>query len=159
MKPMTCRFLTACLQKIASKYPYNYGLFSDLLKKEQIKLPVTEPGQPNWDYMDKYMSHIWKDVSDRLLFFEKINKTINNVDITDWKEFAIGELFAISRPVARSQAKYQEGNVAFVASGNFNNGVTKWCQPEEAEKPDKGNCITVSPLDGSAFYQKNDFLG
>lgn len=24
---------------------------------------------------------------------------------------------------------------------------------------DKGNCITVSPVDGSAFYQETDFLG
>ena len=24
---------------------------------------------------------------------------------------------------------------------------------------DKGNCITVSPVDGSAFYQEKDFLG
>ncbi len=81
------------------------------------------------------------------------------IDTSRWKEFVIGDLFEISRPVARSQARYEEGNIPFVASGNFNNGVTKWCTPQKGETPDKGNCITVSPLDGSSFYQKEDFLG
>ena len=81
------------------------------------------------------------------------------IDTSGWKEFVIGDLFEISRPVARSQAKYEEGNVPFVASGNFNNGVTKWCTPQKDEILDAGNCITVSPLDGSSFYQKESFLG
>ena len=81
------------------------------------------------------------------------------IDTSKWKEFIIGELFKISRPVTRSQAKYTEGNVPFVASGNFNNGIVKWCAPKAGEELDSGNCITVSPLDGSAFYQKESFLG
>ena len=81
------------------------------------------------------------------------------IDTGDWKEFEIGKLFEISRPTTRSQAKYPEGNIPFVASGNFNNGVVKYCEPEKEEVLDKKNCITVSPLDGSAFYQPNDFLG
>ena len=81
------------------------------------------------------------------------------IDTSDWKEFIVGELFEISRPIARSQAEYIEGNVPFVASGNYNNGIVKWCIPKEDESLDFGNCITVSPLDGSAFYQKDDFLG
>lgn len=81
------------------------------------------------------------------------------IDTNGWGEFKIGELFEISRPVARSQQMYREGNIPFVASGNFNNGIIRYCEPKENELLDKGNCITVSPLDGSAFYQPTDFLG
>ncbi len=84
---------------------------------------------------------------------------MKKIDTAEWNEFAIGDLFEISRPVARSQAEYTEGNVPFVASGNYNNGIIKRCTPKEAESLDPGNCITVSPLDGSAFYQKESFLG
>ena len=35
----------------------------------------------------------------------------------------------------------------------------KYVSAKENEALDKGNCITVSPVDGSAFYQKDDFLG
>ena len=81
------------------------------------------------------------------------------IDTSRWKEFAIGDLFEISRPITRSQAKYSDGNIPFVASGDFNNGVVKYCEPEKDEVLDGKNCITVSPLDGSAFYQPDDFLG
>lgn len=37
------------------------------------------------------------------------------IDTSRWKEFIVGELFSISRPIARSQAKYEDGDVAFVA--------------------------------------------
>ena len=43
----TCLFITACLQPIATKYSYNFGLFPDLLREEKVKLPVDEFGRPN----------------------------------------------------------------------------------------------------------------
>ena len=84
---------------------------------------------------------------------------MERIDTSGWKSFEIGDLFDVSRPVARSQAKYKEGNVPFVASGNYNNGVVKWCEITENDVLDQKGCITVSPLDGSAFYQPVDFLG
>lgn len=41
----------------------------------------------------------------------------------------------------------------------MNNGVMKFCQPMGNEQLDKANCITVSPVDGSSFFQPVDFLG
>lgn len=84
---------------------------------------------------------------------------MTKLDTKNWGTFIIGELFEVSRPAARSQAKYMEGDIPFVASGNYNNGVVKMCMPFPEEALDKRNCITVSPLDGSAFYQPVDFLG
>lgn len=46
-----------------------------------------------------------------------------------------------------------------MASGATNNGVMKSCQPKDGEKLDNGNCISVSPVDGSCFYQPIKFLG
>lgn len=77
----------------------------------------------------------------------------------EWKEFFIGSLFLVKRPMARSENQYSAGKVPFVASGNVNNGVIRCCAPQLKERLDKGNCITVSPVDGSAFYQENNFLG
>lgn len=77
----------------------------------------------------------------------------------EWKEFLVGTIFSVKRPKARSEKQYEYGKAPFVASGNVNNGVIKCCTPNENEKLDAGNCITVSPVDGSAFYQGYDFLG
>lgn len=77
----------------------------------------------------------------------------------EWKELFIGNLFEVKRPKPRSEKQYQPGEIPFIASGNMNNGVIKCCTPQNEECLDRGNCITVSPVDGSAFYQEFNFLG
>ena len=82
-----------------------------------------------------------------------------NLDDRTWEPFFIGDIFTVKRPKARSEKDYKDGKSPFIASGNFNNGVIRCCEPHADETLDKGNCITVSPVDGSAFYQQSDFLG
>lgn len=64
LSPHACRFLLTCLQKISSKYSYNYGLFPDILKEEFITLPATDACEPDWNYMDEYMRLIEQKVKD-----------------------------------------------------------------------------------------------
>lgn len=77
----------------------------------------------------------------------------------EWKVFVIGDLFSVKRPPARNKDNYEDGTVPFIASGSVNNGVMKCCKPHEDEMLDEACCITVSPVDGSAFYQPYPFLG
>lgn len=71
----------------------------------------------------------------------------------------MSRLFVIKSPAARSIKTYNEGEIPYVSSGSINNGIISFLEPKEDEKLEKGNCITVSPLDGSSFYQEDDFLG
>ncbi len=84
---------------------------------------------------------------------------MKNLDELHWEQFHIGEIFSVERPSARNKDDYEEGDVPFVASGAVNNGVQRCCKPKDNEKLDKRECITVSPVDGSTFYQSYDFLG
>lgn len=84
---------------------------------------------------------------------------MRNLDELRWEQFHIGDIFSVERPSARNKDNYEDGDVPFVASGAINNGVMKCCKPKDDEKLDKRECITVSPVDGSTFYQEYDFLG
>lgn len=84
---------------------------------------------------------------------------MNRLDISKWKTFKISELFEIKRPESRSLKYYDDGFIPFVSSGTINNGISKYIEPKHDEQLDKGNCITISPVDGSCFYQPADFLG
>lgn len=84
---------------------------------------------------------------------------MNKLNIADWRDFKISELFEIKRPKSRSVKHYNDGTVPFVSSGSANNGVSGYIEPRYNEPLDKGNCITISPVDGSCFYQPADFLG
>lgn len=59
-------FIISCLEKLTSKYSYNFGLFPSLLKKERIKLPVKTDGNPDYEYMDLYMGNIMKNIKLKL---------------------------------------------------------------------------------------------
>lgn len=81
------------------------------------------------------------------------------INICEWKNFIINNLFTVKKPGNRSQLNYDDGDVPYVSSGNYNNGILKYVKPKDGEELDKGNCITISPVDGSTFYQEEDFLG
>ena len=82
------------------------------------------------------------------------------MNYNDWKEFEVSRLFTIKSPASRSIKTYTEGTVPYVSSGGVNNGIISYLEPKENEELEKGNCITVSPLEGTpAFFQDTDFLG
>ena len=61
-----CLFMVTCLQTITEKYPYNYGMFPELVKKEEIKLPVNKNGEPDWEYMENYMKKVFQKAENNL---------------------------------------------------------------------------------------------
>ena len=130
------------------------------LKKKKIVVPITDDGQPDYVFMEQYIREREDNLKQKYIDFVNTEFAIPPVPLIEkeWGEFFIGDLFKVKRPKARSEKDYKEGSYPFVASGNFNNGVIRYCEPHN-ETLDKGNCITVSPVDGSAFYQKGDFLG
>lgn len=82
-----------------------------------------------------------------------------SLDDRKWSLFVVGKLFSVTRPNSRTKDSYEKGDIPFIASGSMNNGAAKYCTPAKGEKLDKAGCITVSPVDGSCFYQPVDFLG
>lgn len=84
---------------------------------------------------------------------------MNKLEIKNWQDFEISRLFVIKSPATRSIKTYNEGDIPYVSSGSVNNGIISYLEPKDNEELEKGNCITVSSLDGSSFYQEDDFLG
>jgi type I restriction enzyme M protein len=84
-----------------------------------------------------------------------------SIDISKWKKFIIcgkDGIFKLIQPKARKLTEYlNDGDVPFVASGAFNNGIEKYVETDEIL--DKGNSITVSAIGGFSFYQEKDFIG
>lgn len=165
LKPMNDavkQFISCILNGVLTrKYSYEEKCSADKAMNEIIMLPVDDNNNPDWDYMERYIKNIEMTVNESLLKLQSVitpphKKKIN---VSGWKKYQIKDLFDVSRPAVRSQSSYSDGSMPFVASGNYNNGVIRHCIPKDEKDFDLGNCITISPLDGSAFYQKEDFLG
>ena len=155
------QFIGCAIEKVASqKYAFNEMCTGTKVLKDNIKLPATPDGAPDWAYMESYMANLETKVTEPLTLLQAAKDAEKKkVDTREWGEFRVGELFDIKHPAARSEKKYCEGEINYVSSGAFNNGVANKLMPLPNEQLDRGGCITVSPLDGSSFYQEEDFLG
>lgn len=154
-------FLSTVIQRcVKDHFGYDNKCTWDKVKHETILLPVNKTGQPDWAYMESYMANLEAKVAESLTMLQAAKDAEKKkVDTREWGEFQVGELFDIKHPAARSEKKYCEGEINYVSSGAFNNGVANKLMPLPNELLDRGGCITVSPLDGSSFYQEEDFLG
>lgn len=156
-----CRFLKSIMEAtFTANYSFSDGMIPARIYDECIKLPATPDGAPDWAYMESYMANLETKVAESLTLLQAAKDAEKKkVDTREWGEFRVGELFDIKHPATRSEKKYCEGEINYVSSGAFNNGVANKLMPLPNELLDRGGCITVSPLDGSSFYQEDDFLG
>lgn len=158
-------FLSQMIRKQGVCFIYARKWRPSRMVRSQFLLPVDDDGKPDYGYMAQYASEMRGGMLIRYRNYvagqlsQLEYKDIPALDEKEWKEFRIGELFEVSRPKARNKDDYDMGDIPFVASGAMNNGVMKCCKTCEGEQLDAGNCITVSPVDGSSFYQPMDFLG
>lgn len=154
-------------QQMTAKFNWGgNGATLGRMKRLTVMLPVTDSGELDYEYMAEYtrqkraamLDKYHKYVEARIAELGELVE-IPMLDEKEWDEFFIGDLFEVSRPKSRNKDDYDFGNTPFVASGALNNGVMKCCDAKQDEQLDAGNCITVSPVDGSTFYQPMDFLG
>lgn len=154
-----CLFVIACLQQIAVKYSYNYGLFPDLLREEIIRLPITKRGLPDWEYMDSFMTNREEKVQssiDGLLHMGKGIKT-NAIVTNEWKKFSIGEYFDVVKGTRLTKANMVEGGINFIGASAINNGVTMRIANDEHLHPKNTISVTYNGSVGEAFYQNEVF--
>ena len=153
----TGEFLVTAVKASLAKYKYSDQLSSSVLPTLELFLP-SKDGSPDWKYMEDCMRKIEQRAQNAISAFRTSQSNPHKIDTTYWKEFEIENLFSISRPPARLANEFEKGDIPFVASGNENNGVEKYVAVKD-EILDKKGCISVSPVDGSCFYQPYDFLG
>ena len=153
-------------QNITHEWSFANGRTLEKLRNQQVLLPATPDGQPDWAYMDAYMGEVLKKEE---VFAEHLASLTaeavvdgHPLDTSSWKVFRIGELFEI-RPtkaykLTNSDLLNVNGNIPVVANSAQNNGVVGFSNLEATEK---GGIITFSDTtDANAiFYQSHDFIG
>ena len=80
------------------------------------------------------------------------------VDVGQWVEFRVGDLFEIEKVHGKPLSDYTDGDIPYVTGSEGSNGVIGFVSaPIEAIS--EGNCIAVDPIKGFAMYQPDDFVG
>lgn len=130
-------FLATALNKNSDIYSYSYARIPERIKDEIIKLPATQTGDPDWEFMEDYISEIEKEYLEKIdRFF--IETGLDDYELTDedkkvlrafenigWEEFRIGDLFELERPkrvLSKRQIK-DSGKFPAFSSDTRNGGI------------------------------------
>ena len=159
-------FLISCMYKSFESFSYETSYTVPRLKRVQIKLPVDSSGNPDWHYMDEYIS---KRAALAHKYVSELKSTRNDrksLKISGWQEYKISQLFSV-RPskYIRENGKaisnrqlLNGGPNPVVVNSSVSNGIGGTTSYEPTED---GNVITYSDtVDGNTiFYQTNPFVG
>lgn len=155
-------FLATCIMLSTSMaFEYSHQFRQNDADMLSVILPVDATGQPDWVYMDAYMSEVLKKEE---VFAEHLASLTaeavadgHKLDTSGWKAFRIGELFEIRKGRRLTKAAQIEGDTAFIGATMFNNGVTAFIGNNEHVFP--GHCLSVcyNGAVGVTFFQKDDF--
>lgn len=143
------------------KYSYADKCSADKAEAELIALPATSDGQPDWDFMESYMKAVMKESEKSLENLKKADDTKHPINVSEWGEFRVGDLFDIHPTKAYKLTNAQlldGGNYPVVANSAYNNGIGGYSTKNPTEQ---GNMVTFSDtVDANTiFYQPDAFVG
>lgn len=152
------QFMGCAIEKVAlQKYAFNEMCTGTKVLKDNIKLPATPDGAPDWAYMESYMANLETKVAESLTLLQAAKDTEKKkVDTREWGEFRVGELFDafLSKDDIQPKA-IVEGNTPLVSSGKENNGIIAFIDNKNARLWE-ANTLTVDMF-GKVFYQEQPY--
>ncbi len=154
-------YIVSIIRKAISNFAYSDQLSSTVLAELEFALPATSDGQPDWDYMESYMKVVMEESEKSLENLRKADNTKHLIDVSEWGEFRVGDLFDIHPTKAYKLTNAQlldDGNYPVIANSAYNNGIGGYSTKEPTEQ---GNMVTFSDtVDANTiFYQKEPFVG
>lgn len=152
-------FLVTMIKVALGSIEYSDQISSTVLPSLELMLPVDASGEPNWAYMDEYMSAVMGESGASLENMGKVEKEFHPANASDWRQFSIGSLFEIEKGTRLTRATMIEGDTPFIGATLENNGITARVGNTGHIHP--GGLMTVAyngqKATGKAFYQPISF--
>lgn len=140
------------------KYSFSGMCNQTELNKEVIKLPATQTGEPDFQYMEDYIKNVEELQNRNLQIIKSLIPPPNkNVNTVSWGIFQLSKLFDVKKGTRLTKANMIDGNINFIGASAINNGVTAKISNNTHIHP--ANTITVSYNGsvGATFYQAEYF--
>lgn len=162
------QFMGCAIEKVTlQKYAFNEMCTGTKVLKDNIKLPTTPDGAPDWAYMESYMANLETKVAESLALLQAAKDAEKKkVDTREWGEFHLYDIFGISmgNKFDRSKMCEVDEGINFVGRSALTNGVA--CAVTSVEDK-KGNTVQPYPAGditialggsiGAAFVQDREF--
>ena len=82
---------------------------------------------------------------------------MRTIDISNWKAFAIADLFDVIKGTRLTRANMKAGSIRYIGASTFNNGITAYIANDEHLHPANTISVSYNGSVGVAFYQDEPF--
>ncbi len=145
-------FLVTIFRQERFKYSYGRSANPNHIMNTIISLPSNINDEPDWEYMDQYISEIWDG---ELISSIKKEKVI--IDTSNWQEFYLGDIFEITGTKSTPLTELEvigPGEFPYVTTRATNNSVAGFFDYWTEE----GNVLIIdSAVIGYCSYQEQNF--
>lgn len=161
----TLLFLSSMIKQQKDKYAYGYKFNSQRMKRQKILLPIDKEGNIDWEFMESLMrqkeKYLLKIVTNILCKRLTINKIQGDkLQNATWKAFDFTDVFTeIQRGKRLKKADHMVGQVPYISSTSFNNGVDGFVGNNSSVRI-FSDCLTIanSGSVGCTFYHQYKFI-
>lgn len=151
-------FVLTILKREKYKYSYGRAFKMDLIENTIIKLPAANDGTPDWAFIESSIKSLnYNPVT------TKNRESSLSLNVTDWKEYLISDIFNIYNGKCITQEEIEEnpGNFIAVQSGEENNGVLgkinkQYCIDKDYTYTSE-KCLTVARSGSAGFVSYQNF--
>lgn len=173
LNPDSGIFFVAAQDMIEEKYSHGHKRNQKHLRGDKVMLPVTDDGEPDYDYMADYvrehkeaMLAKYCDYAEKQIAELGYYVDIPALDEKEWRKFnAFAEdgFFEIATTSSSIDGiriiDGDDKNVPYVTRTDTNNGIARFVSDKNYDFGyDKAGCITVGLDTQSAFWQSSDFV-
>ncbi len=149
-------FIVAEINKQADRYSYGYIRNNSRIRKEQLMLPTTDDGSPDYAFMEQYI----REREDKLK--QKYINIVNEELVTPpiplaektWGEFFISDICYIEsgRDIYDNERFY--GNIPYITSTATNNGIKYYVSNTNETLEENAISVNRNGSVGYSFYHK-----
>lgn len=133
-----------------SRYSFSQSWTGKSLLDTEILLPATPSGNPDWAYMESFMTEVLKESEACLENLKLADEKKTAVDISGWKEFSLSGLGFVNYHGQRlNKSQRIDGNIPFITAGFENRGIGQYIGNN---RPVYDKSITVDMF-GNSFFQ------
>lgn len=153
-------FVVTLLNRLEYIYSYGRARVLEKIKREIIKLPSTNSGEVDWNYMEEYI----KSLHSKAITTD-VKQIKSEVDVESFSNYMVKDLFEVKYGInmelvnCRICDKDEPNSVNFVARTSNNNGVVARVKIEDGCTPQLAGTITCAGGGSvlSTFIQNDDF--
>ncbi len=158
-------FLSQLIKANKSKFAFGRKAFSERVKEQIILVPVTEKGEPHWNFMENYVKQEQKEIAQKVINYyeQKMLETgfdLVGLEEVEWEVFPFDKIFRkIQRGRRLKKDDHIDGDVPYVSSTSLNNGVDGFIGNDDKVRKFKNNLtLANSGSVGSCFYHHYEYI-